>query len=229
MLLLPLLSLSVLVLQICRAQECPQTAKSGMLTLISRRNLTGHWNVEVRLEHFATRELEDRRAGPWQVTVNHGTTGCDGGDVAFVQAILTAPIPKPGPGYELFPGVGYFKYHSTAKTWEKARNTCLQEGAHLAVVNSERESQYMVQVMRHHQSQIAYIGFHDRFVEGEFLTVLGTSLNSTGFTRWADKRLPDNGGNIPEPGADCGAIYINGGLHDVGCQGSLAFFCEGME
>jgi hypothetical protein len=76
--------------------------------------------------------------------------------------------------------VGYYKFHTTPKTWDEARLTCQQEGGHLVVINSEAESKVLqslfagvkkVEGVSH--NDYAFVGFHDRFVEGEYLTVFG--------------------------------------------------------
>jgi hypothetical protein len=95
------------------------------------------------------------------------------------------PRAPPGcstPGYELFPGVGYYKLHKYGKTWDQARKICKEEGGNLVIINSEEESK----VLQHlfalapnihgvNHNDFAFIGFHDRFVEGEYLTIFGKS------------------------------------------------------
>jgi hypothetical protein len=118
--------------------------------------------------------------------------------VAPVQSSLAnavlAPPPRapPGysaPGYELFPGVGYYKFHTAAKTWDEARQICQQEGGHLVVINSEAESQVLQRLFDAEKSvpgtnhnNYAFVGFHDRFVEGEHLTVFGMAPPSSLFS-----------------------------------------------
>jgi cytolysin (calcineurin-like family phosphatase) len=96
--------------------------------------------------------------------------------------LAPAPSGPTAPGYELTPGLGYYKFHTVAKTWDGARRTCDQEGAHLAVINSEAELNVLTDLFSSvpklrgvAYNQYAYIGFHDRFSEGEYLTVLGTA------------------------------------------------------
>jgi hypothetical protein len=76
--------------------------------------------------------------------------------------------------------VGYYKFHTTPKTWDEARLTCQQEGAHLVVINSEAESKVLQSLFAGvkkvegvSNNDYAFVGFHDRFVEGEYLTVFG--------------------------------------------------------
>lgn len=70
----------------------------------------------------------------------------------------------------------------------------------------------------------AWLGLHDYFEEGDWVTVKGEALENTGYTKWTTKwpNEPDNyGGN-----QHCGALIVEGGMDDVNCQTSLSFFCE---
>lgn len=66
-----------------------------------------------------------------------------------------------------------------------ARRICINEGAHLAVINSKVEAQHLgvllrkkIPLLEHvENNHTAFIGFHDIFEEGEYLTIFGTSLN----------------------------------------------------
>jgi hypothetical protein len=76
--------------------------------------------------------------------------------------------------------VGYYKIHSELKTWHEARQICAQEGGHLAIINSEDESKVLQKIfapMDEKQSgkckNYAFIGFHDLYEEGQYLTVFG--------------------------------------------------------
>ena len=94
--------------------------------------------------------------------------------------MFSGPSPVAAPGYEHFPGVGYLKYHKYPKTWDDARKLCEEEGGHLAVINSEEESKAIQQYLAStptientNHNDFAFVGFHDRFVEGDFVTIFG--------------------------------------------------------
>jgi hypothetical protein len=102
--------------------------------------------------------------------------------IIFHNRYVSAPPPRAptAPGYNLVPGLGYYKFHTAGKTWDGARRTCDQEGAHLAVINSEAELNVLKNLFHSvpkirgvKYNQYAYIGFHDRFSEGEYLTIFG--------------------------------------------------------
>lgn len=71
--------------------------------------------------------------------------------------------------------------------------------------------------------KLAYVGIHDLFMEGDWVTVLGESLYLTGFTTWSKDALYSNKGADIQ---NCGALTNKGGLDDVYCLSSFAFFCE---
>jgi hypothetical protein len=90
--------------------------------------------------------------------------------------LFTAP-PIRAPGYELHRGVGYYKIHSERKTWYEARQICAQEGGHLAIINSEEEFKVLQSMLAPVAAKVnevwAFIGFHDLFNEGQYLTIFG--------------------------------------------------------
>jgi len=73
--------------------------------------------------------------------------------------------------------VGYYKIHSELKTWHEARQICAQEGGHLAIINSEEESIVLKSMFAPFAAKLiesgAFIGFHDLYNEGQYLTVFG--------------------------------------------------------
>ena len=90
--------------------------------------------------------------------------------------LFSAP-PLRAPGYELHPGVGYYKIHSERKTWHEARKICAQEGGHLAIINSVEESEVLQSIFAPVARELnvvwVSIGFHDLYHEGQYLTIFG--------------------------------------------------------
>ena len=97
-------------------------------------------------------------------------------DVPQKGFLFTAP-PLRAQGYELHRGVGYYKIHGELKTWHEARQICAQEGGHLAIINSEEESKVLQSMFAPVAANLnvvwAFIGFHDLYNEGRYLTVFG--------------------------------------------------------
>ncbi|XP_069691016.1 hemolymph lipopolysaccharide-binding protein-like [Periplaneta americana] len=207
-----------------RISDCYSTgARSIKFSLLSKRNSTGHWIAQVQLGHGA-RESD---SGPWEVNIDHSTVTCENNDAILISATVTAP-PQSNSHYELVTGLGYYKFHATPKNWFQARKICIQEGADLAVLNSETEARSLILIWREYpkifddwKEDNAFIGIHDNYKEGEFVTVLNQSLNSTGFQKWHPNE--PNGGT----GENCGCLHKpEGTLADVSCSLALPFFCE---
>ncbi|XP_069703794.1 hemolymph lipopolysaccharide-binding protein-like isoform X2 [Periplaneta americana] len=195
-------------------------------SLTSRKNQTGHWIAQLQRGDGTS----SGTSAPLSVEIEHNTIACEGSTAIQVIATLVAPPPKAHPGYELFPGVGYYKLHTKSAVWEEAIRICEQEGAHLGIINSDEESQVMGNLLARHpklvdvvHQGVAFLGFHDMYVEGQYVTIFGEPLNSTGYVKW-NSNQPDNAGG--NPGEDCGSVLTNGKLNDLPCRAKEAFICE---
>ncbi|KAK2587942.1 hypothetical protein KPH14_004029 [Odynerus spinipes] len=133
--------------------------------------------------------------------------------------------------YHHVPGIGFYKFHTRATTWNEARKICNEEGGHLAIINSAAEMRVLVDLLLHASpikgavNQIqAFVGVHDLYAEGDWVSIHGDSLAKTGYSEWTDMwgGQPDNGGGIQ----NCGTLVEDGKLDDVSCQAIYAFFCE---
>ncbi|CAG2058159.1 unnamed protein product [Timema podura] len=188
-------------------------------------------NEDVNLKHSAgsTTSVE-QDSGPWEVDVEQTSNRCGAEEEIVLAALVKAPPPRAGPGYEAIHGLGYYKLHTELKTWEEARRVCAEEGAHLAIVNSKVEMDVILNIWGRHPNimdsylnSYAHIGFHDLYTEGNYLTVLGDSLLSTGFVPWGANEPNNLGGNA---GEDCGTLLREGKFNDINCDTKLAYFCE---
>ncbi|XP_008203346.1 hemolymph lipopolysaccharide-binding protein [Nasonia vitripennis] len=135
--------------------------------------------------------------------------------------------------YRYSPGIGAHKLHTRAASWNEARKMCNEEGGHLAIINSLTEATMLMDIFTKSGPvkgapylDLAYVGIHDLYKEGEWVTILGESLFKTGYTVWSDKwgGQPDNGGSSGNQ--NCGVFLKEGGLDDVNCDMPFAFFCE---
>ncbi|XP_046990637.1 hemolymph lipopolysaccharide-binding protein-like [Schistocerca americana] len=206
------------------------SASGVSLWASSFRNLTGHWITKAALTRKRRRDISELRfvQRPPRYGIDISSQNC--GDVEKLTTVFTVvePPARVGADYKFFPNVGYYKLHTDKMNWENARRKCAKEGAHLAIVNSEAEENAIRKVMRAHSTGkfVAFIGFHDMFKEGEYLTVLGQPLISSGHVNWKkgepdNLKLPDS----PE-GQDCGAIFNDGTISDVRCNIKRLFLCE---
>jgi hypothetical protein len=69
--------------------------------------------------------------------------------------------------------------HTKAASWDDARKTCIQEGTHLLILNSGAEVDAVKSLWLKHPNfdgatwgNHIFIGAHDRFTEGDFVTLL---------------------------------------------------------
>nr|CAD7425410.1 unnamed protein product [Timema monikensis] len=216
--------------------QCAAPQSNSMkLYMTTRKNETGYTLAQVRLQHSSlNRTPEERETGTWIVDVSHDTESCEGIDTVTMMATVTGPPLRAGPGYEMVPGIGYYKFHTQAQLWEDARRTCAREGAHLAIINNEVEAKALQQIFARYPSAVgannndyAFIGVNDINVEGQYVTIFGQDMKSTGFSRWMSGK-PNNGGNPKTvPGHDCVTVYrTDGSMNDLPCTWKLGFFCE---
>jgi hypothetical protein len=86
-------------------------------------------------------------------------------------ATVTPEPPRPVPeGYRKFSESDYFKFYAAENIWVPARDICQQEGAHLAVVNSDAEAKF-ISALWNSKMDWAFIGTHDLYEEGIYVTI----------------------------------------------------------
>ncbi|KAI8426448.1 hypothetical protein MSG28_005276 [Choristoneura fumiferana] len=98
-----------------------------------------------------------------------------------------------------------YKFHKEGLFWPDAYKTCQAEGANLAIINSEAESQVLKELFAQNPPQ----------------DIPGQSLTEAGFKTFSDGE-PNNMGNNKK----CGSVMRNGLLDDHNCTERLAFICE---
>lgn len=87
-------------------------------------------------------------------------------------------------GYTYYPGFGFYKFHTDKMPWIDAKETCENEGGHLAVINSKLEAKLMKWLLKFHKGiKLAHIGFYDKNtgLKRRFVTVNGKLLLTTAF------------------------------------------------
>lgn len=125
--------------------------------------------------------------------------------------------------YAIEPNVGAYKFHHHLTSWFDARKTCLAEGAQLAVMDSPRKRDLFQQWRGESNHTSIWLGFHDLFEEGKWVTMTGESIDTIGYNPWA-KDEPDGG--IGGLDFDCAMLFSHG-LGDWQCSDPLeGFICE---
>ncbi|GFG32041.1 hypothetical protein Cfor_06834, partial [Coptotermes formosanus] len=207
--------------------KCAANPSTVKFTLRSYRNQTGHWTAQVQLEHTDVEE----DAAAWDVDIDHTfTPRCDGSGAILVAATITVPprgttVVKPQPqkhiptGYRKLSESHYFRAHPEATPWVEARDICEKEGAHLAIVNSEAEAKFLSSLWTS-SSDWAFIGTHDLYVEGTYVTIYNETLHDAGYDRWY---VGEPNGGTSE---NCGVMNRNTLLGNFFCNRPLPFFCE---
>ncbi|KAJ9590460.1 hypothetical protein L9F63_016491 [Diploptera punctata] len=199
-------------------------------SIVSRRNSTGHWIAQVELKHGA----ESKEAGPWEVDVDQTTTKYGDFETIVIAAEIAAPprgiatkLLEPPQDYKHLPSQGFYKFHRDQSTWLVARLKCEEEGTHLAIINSPREALAVTslwvrepKLFNDWRDDWAFIGFHDLYDEGQYVTVFNQSLQDAGYATWF-KGEPDG-----EMSQNCGLININSQLGTIFCSQKLPFICE---
>ncbi|PSN47172.1 hypothetical protein C0J52_14726 [Blattella germanica] len=126
------------------------------------------------------------------------------------------------------PGLGIYKIHNVKKNWTLAKEVCEHEGSHLMIINSEREVQSLDNLIENNNNscdnKIFWIGIHDQYLEGEYITIFNETLESIGFSSWYPGD-PDGSTNY-----NCGYYRYEStykkGLRDGRCSSHLCFICE---
>ncbi|XP_069675841.1 hemolymph lipopolysaccharide-binding protein-like [Periplaneta americana] len=128
------------------------------------------------------------------------------------------------PSYEYVPGLGYYKLHKDAQTWYKASRTCDEENAYLLILNSEKEFLEIKKIWDTAPGigVALHVGINDIDNEGQFVTVMGNSINTTGYARW----FPGHPNNRDT--ANCVSVNRNGYLTEALCSIKRIFICEKM-
>ncbi|XP_070297327.1 C-type lectin domain family 4 member M-like [Salvelinus sp. IW2-2015] len=121
-------------------------------------------------------------------------------------------------GWQKFESSWYF-LSTEKKTWEKSRQDCLERGADLVIINSDKEQTFLVNLKKRF-----WIGLTDSVNEGTWKWVDGTLLT----TRYWYAKQPDNAG--PNGDEDCAEIHEDQSplksWNDMSCDSKLNWICE---
>ncbi|VFV21836.1 c-type lectin domain family 10, partial [Lynx pardinus] len=117
-----------------------------------------------------------------------------------------------------FEGSCYW-FSRSGKTWPEAEKYCRLENAHLVVVNSREEQNF---VQEHIGSLHAWMGLSD--AEGAWKWVDGTDYE-TNFKNWRPGQPDDWHGHGLGGGEDCAHFHPDGWNDDV-CQRPYRWVCE---
>ncbi|KAI5652064.1 lectin c-type domain-containing protein [Phthorimaea operculella] len=122
-----------------------------------------------------------------------------------------------------------YKFHNDVKNWTEAMTVCNAEQSYLAIINSQEEADFFVDLIAREKNESAigltlkgavYLGFHDRLGNG-WQTIQGQTLEEAGYSWSEGAGQPDGKGN-----ETCGSMFYTGQLNDLGCFDRIFFICE---
>ncbi|KAJ8678955.1 hypothetical protein QAD02_014742 [Eretmocerus hayati] len=134
--------------------------------------------------------------------------------------------------------MGVLELYDDYVNWNEARKICMSDGGQLATIRSREEAEIMAKYNRDTDTRRepddvsagVFVGFHDFYHEGSFVTVRGEQLNETGYSTFTSAwgGQPDNGGvsGQGQGSQQCGSLAFDGGLDDVNCSSHRRFICE---
>ncbi|XP_046399803.1 hemolymph lipopolysaccharide-binding protein-like [Ischnura elegans] len=202
----------------CQMLSLPSGNKTLELSVVGHRNQSGHWMTE-----FTVNTESPQPQRNWKMDLKHTIEQYHGENTIHIKGALIVPPSRPL-DYELFPGVGYYKFHHEDKaTFQEASSICTNEGGHLAIINSQEEADVLKTLFQRHHKNAgpwSFIGMYLPQTGQEFITIFGQPLKETGFLKWHPGN--PNGGN-----EYCGCfVHSTVTIGDINCADKLAFFCE---
>lgn len=82
----------------------------------------------------------------------------------------------------------------------------------------------MLRILQENNIDMAWLGVHDLFEEGDWNTIMDEPLEATGYSKWSlqNGEQPNNlNGN-----QNCGVLLKDGDMNDEACATTIAFFCK---
>ncbi|KAJ1172762.1 hypothetical protein NDU88_004604 [Pleurodeles waltl] len=116
-------------------------------------------------------------------------------------------------GWRWFRKACYF-FSSTDRTWESAKQFCLNHGAHLVIINDQEEQTFLGKNLN---NKVHWIGFSDSGKEGEWRWVDGSAPT---FTFW---KIGEPNNLVDE---DCATLCTTGKWNDLRCNSNCHWICK---
>ncbi|CAH2073664.1 unnamed protein product, partial [Iphiclides podalirius] len=123
-----------------------------------------------------------------------------------------------------------YKFHLNPLNWRDALEACDAEQSYLAIINSQEEADYLVNITERAPKDkvtgwylrgAVHLGFSYDTTEDSWRTNAGDTLEEAGYAIWGNYQ-PDGGDN-----ERCGSMFYNGHLNDISCEAHKCFFiCE---
>ena len=138
-------------------------------------------------------------------------------------------------GYEECNGASW-KFYNTSLTWTEAEFRCAVDGAHLAIVRTNRDRECwrgFIQALELTCSKRVWVGFTDQLARGQYIWSDGQKSDTKSLP-WASRRRRTRdqvreGQYYTPPSRKCGFSFANsssGFLGDAKCKRKLMFMCQ---
>uniref|UniRef100_A0A8D2KS50 C-type lectin domain-containing protein n=1 Tax=Varanus komodoensis TaxID=61221 RepID=A0A8D2KS50_VARKO len=121
------------------------------------------------------------------------------------------------PRWHTFEGSCYY-FSEIPKTWQNATQFCTKFEAHLIIINSKQEQDFVVTKM----SFSNWLGLTDAQKENEWLWGCTPWASWLFFLSYWRLGEPNNSGS----NEDCAALYKGGVWNDIPCDTKSLFICE---
>ncbi|OXU32089.1 hypothetical protein TSAR_007846 [Trichomalopsis sarcophagae] len=123
-------------------------------------------------------------------------------------------------GFRVTRGIGAYRYFNTPKDWNIARKSCMNFGAHLAVIKSKKEEDHLRRILKGKKVKDAWIGYHNHFAHNEWVSIMDEPLERIGYKNWGKKEPNNANGN-----QHC-VKSTPLGWDDYSCSEAIPFFCK---
>ena len=160
----------------------------GTILLINHRdnaNVDPHTSTETAATSKTSSEAASELATEWEST--HTSEQEPEPDAV----VLPSSIPD---GYYVYDGHTYGFYNAKIlglDSYYQVSEFCRNQGGHLAVIEDQRENNYLFELLRNNYTKTAFFGYSDEQQEGNWQWDYGDSE----YDNWTQygKRQPDNG------------------------------------
>ncbi|XP_075758376.1 C-type lectin domain family 4 member E-like isoform X3 [Pelodiscus sinensis] len=119
-------------------------------------------------------------------------------------------------GWEVFEKNCYF-FSSVTKSWEDAKQACIDQGSQLVIVNTNLEQVFLAAHVT--DPHVYWLGLSDSAAEGEWRWLDGSPLT---IRFWE----PGEPNNVGPDGEDCGSLRHSGKWNDIKCSAAALWVCE---
>ncbi|XP_040469792.1 hepatic lectin-like [Falco naumanni] len=136
-------------------------------------------------------------------------------DITALLCTSVADSKKCSVGWKMFEKSCY-SFSTEVMSWSDAKETCADQGAHLVIINSELEQNFLKDNINN--SSTYWLGVTDQLEEGTWIWMNGERTSISYWNTWKENKDKDQ--------KDCGSIGPDGIWNDDRCSHSNHWICE---